>query len=102
MGTCPAISEGGEHDVVAWGDVMYPGPGLFDDTRAFVPEYDRRFERNRAVHNAEVAVTDSRVDDPNGEFTRARLAYLEPVAHSQLVSVKDDPPHADSPFTRFP
>ena len=93
----PAISQGGQYDVVARGEVAHAGADAFDDAGPFVSEDDGRLEGDRAVHDAEVAVTDARMDDAYGDFAGARFADFESVANAKRVSVEDDSLHARSP-----
>ena len=54
-----------EHDLVAGHDRRDAGTDRVDDTRGLVPEHGRRDERERAVHEREVGVTDAAVRDPH-------------------------------------
>src|SRR5207245_2796890 len=88
-----AVTEGGEHDVIADLHLADRAADFLDDAGAFVTQHDRCRERDRAVDHRDVAVAHAGVVDANLDLMLLGGADLDVVAHLELT-VPDDGPHA--------
>ena len=85
----PTVAEGGEDDVIADLHFRRGAADLLDDAGSFVPEHDRRRERDRPVENGHIGVAEAGAMHAHAYLVRLDLAQLDVVTNLELARPYD-------------